>query len=225
MNSLPDIRRHWPKLLIAVVVLAIAVWLVAREGGIPKEEIMAYGRRLPAIWFAAAFLVLPLVGCPITPFLLLSGLRFGFVGGMAVATAEIFLHNVIAYHLVHGRLRKRVRDRLTKKGYSIPNPAKSNRVWFTTLFVGVQGPPYAAKLYLLSLTDIPLRVHLWIGVPIYVLFCAIPVGAGSSAIAVNPLWLYGAVFAMMGVAFFGKWLRKRYAGQVSTGSQAAGAAK
>ncbi|MES2923117.1 MAG: hypothetical protein V4819_16290 [Verrucomicrobiota bacterium] len=219
MNLLADIKRHWLKLLVVLIAVAVAWWLLARQGGVSKEEIMAYGRGLPAFWFAAAFLALPLAGFPITPFLLLSGVRFGFVGGMALVSAEIFLHNLIAYHLVHGRLRKRVRQRLTKKGYSIPTPARSNQVWFTTLFVGVQGPPYAVKLYLLALTDIRLRVHLWIAVPIYVLFSAIPVGAGSSAIAVNPLWLYGAIFAMTGVAFLGRWLRKRYAGQVGANSK------
>ncbi len=205
-------RRHKLKLL-AVVVIVLGGWW-AWTHGVSMKQLADYGRGLSAGWYLAAFFTLPLLGFPITPFLLLAGLRFGLIGGVGVAGAGIAFHNFAAFHLVHGNLRQRMSRRLQARGYSIPSPTGNNRIWFTMLFVGVQGPPYAVKLYLLALTDIPFSIYFGIGVPIYLLFSVVAVGAGSSAFAVNPLWIYLAVFSMMGLAFLGRWLKRRFGSRI-----------
>ena len=43
------------------------------------------------------------------------------------------------------------------------------------------------KLYLLALTNIPFRIYLGVGPPVYIHFCLIPVGAGSSVRTLNPI--------------------------------------
>ncbi|MNC94355.1 hypothetical protein D3C83_111880 [compost metagenome] len=50
--------------------------------------------------------------------------------------------------------------------------------------------------------------------PVYYFFCVIPVAAGSSAAAVNPLWLYGGILVLAGVALGARWLTRRYGGVV-----------
>lgn len=207
------IRRHWGKLVLGLLLVAVVWWLLARPGGLSKEMLVDYGHRLPVFWFIIAFLILPLVGFPITPFLIICGFRFGFTGGMLVAAAGVFIHHIVAFHLVHGRLRENVGNRLLKRGYTIPNPSEKNRAWFTMAFAAIHGPPYTVKLYLLALTDIPFRTYFWVGAPVYILFCAIPVGVGGSSLAVSPWWLYGALFAMMGVGFLGRWLKQRSSGK------------
>jgi len=213
MNAREIIRRHWIKALVIVLLLAGGYWYLSREGGVSMERITAYVRALPAGWFIAAFLFLPLAGVPISPFLILCGVRFGFAAGMGVAAAAILVHNFVAFHLVHGGLRRWMSERLTRKGHKIPSPKEKNQAWFTILFVGFQGPPYAVKLYLLALTEVPFRIYFWLGAPIYIFFGLIPVGAGSSAVAVNPLWAYAGVFAVMGLILLIRYLKKRISGR------------
>ncbi|GAA5126490.1 TVP38/TMEM64 family protein [Luteolibacter yonseiensis] len=208
MKLWSEIRRHWGKLLVFLVLAAACGWLFTEGGKETREMLTEQVRNLPAFWFIVAYALLPVAGVPLSPLLVLAGVKFGFWQGMAVAAAGIFIHHVIAYHLVHGGLRRRVSERLERSSYSIPTPDAKNHVWFTAVFASVHGPPYAIKLYLLALTEVSFRVYLWVGAPVYIIFCVVPVGAGSSAISVNPLWLYGGLAAVMLLAFLGKWLGK-----------------
>lgn len=221
MNPIGYIRAHWLKLLVLALLAGGTVAYLASQDALSMEKITAYVRGLSAGWFLAAFLVLPLFGAPISPFLILSGVRFGFLTGMGVASMAILIHNFLAFHIVHGRMRKWIGDRLTRKGHKIPTPKEQNQAWFTVLFVGFQGPPYAVKLYLLALTEIPFRYYFWLGVPIYIFFALIPVGAGSSAVAMNPLWAYAGIFGIMGLILAIRWLRGKIAPKRGEGSTTA----
>lgn len=199
----------WKWLLVLAGIAAVC-WLVFADHGITKEQVTEYGKGVPAVWFVVAFLLLPMVGFPISVLLVIAGMRFGFGWGMGLAAVGIFLHNIAAYQLVHGKLRERFSRALKKRGHKLPALTRRNQIWFTALFASIHGPPYAAKIYLLALTEVKFRVYLWVGAPVYILFCVIPVGAGSSALAVNPWWLYGALAAMMAMTFLGQWLARKY---------------
>lgn len=206
--------------LLVLAGIGLACWLCFADTGITKESVTEWGKGLPAVWFVVAFLVLPLVGFPISVLLVIAGMRFGFTWGMLLATVGIFLHNIAAYWLVHGKLREKFSKKLQDRGYELPKLTKKNQVWFTVIFASVHGPPYTAKIYLLALTEVSFRIYLWVGAPVYILFCVIPVGAGSSALAVNPWWLYGALVAMMAMGFLGQWLAKRYGNKEKEGKDA-----
>lgn len=203
------LQHRWKLAGGLLLLLAIGIWLYVERDELSREKLIAFGKSLPAAGFLAAFLVLPLVGFPITPFLFIAGVRFGFWGGMAISALCVPAHNYLAFKMVHGRFRERVIRRLKKSGYSMPTPTRHNRIWFTAVFAAIHGPPYAIKLYGLALTDIPFRVYFWVGMPVYYVFCVIPVVAGSSAAAVNPLWLYGGIVALIGMAVGVRWLTKR----------------
>jgi uncharacterized membrane protein YdjX (TVP38/TMEM64 family) len=191
MNLPENLRRHPWKFAIALSLLVAATWFAyAHRGELTREAIMAHGKALPAGGFIAAFLVLPLLGFPVSILLVLAGIRFGLGGGMAMAAGGMLFHHFAAFRLAHGAFRQRVSDRLQRSGYSIPAIKAEHRVWFTALFAAIHGPPYAAKLYLLALTDIPFRIYLWAGAPVYILFCLIPVGAGSTVMRFDATWIY-----------------------------------
>jgi uncharacterized membrane protein YdjX (TVP38/TMEM64 family) len=205
MTLTTQIRQH--KKLVATVVLlvALAAVLWCYRDRLDRESIVAFAEGLSLPWFLAAFFTLPLIGFPITPLLVVVGIRFGFGGGMALAAAAIFLHNVIAFRLTHGWFRVRLRNRLARAGYGIPAIDPKHQGWFTALFAAIHGPPYAAKLYLLALTDVPFRIYLWVGAPIYTFFCVIPVGAGSAVNTLKPWVIYALVgmsIALLAVGFF-----------------------
>jgi uncharacterized membrane protein YdjX (TVP38/TMEM64 family) len=203
------LRHRW-KIGIIVVSLLFVAWLIhAHQNELSRETIIEFGKEIPAAWFMILFLILPLVGFPVSVCLVLAGIHFGFVGGMLVSAAAVAFHNFAAYRLTHGFFRTRMRDFLKKSGYAIPPIDARHRVRFTVLFAAIHGPPYIAKLYLLALTDIPFHIYFWAGVPIYVFFCAIPVAAGSAATTMHMKWIYVIIGAFAVISLAGFWIKRR----------------
>ena len=211
MNSVVLIRKHRGKLVTAVLLLALAGWFawVHREN-LTRENLVARGQELHAAWFIAAFFILPVLGFPVSILLFLAGVRFGLGGGMALAAGGTIFHHFAAYHIAHGWFRDGVRRRLENAGRKIPPLKEGKAVWVTALFAAIHGPPYAAKLYLLAMTDVPLRIYVWVGAPIYILFCLVPVGAGSAVMDFNPKWLYALTIISVAFLLGGWWLKRRY---------------
>jgi hypothetical protein len=79
----------------------------------------------------------------------------------------------------------------------------------------VRGPPFFAKLYLLALTDIPFRIYFLVGVPIYILFSLVPVGAGAALMNFDPTWISVLIGIATLLLLAGLWLRRRYAGKLT----------
>lgn len=213
MKLLEELRRHPWKIAIVLVGVAAGAWYFhTHRENLSREAIIEFGRGLPAVWLIVLFLFLPLLGFPISIFLVLVGIRFGFAGGMAISAVVVFFHNLAAYRLAHGLFRLRVRHFMERVGYAIPPIRKEHRAWFTALFAAVHGPPYAVKLYLLALTDIPFRIYFWVGAPIYAAFCMIPVAAGSAVAELNTIWISVIVAVLVILPLAGYWLRRRFGG-------------
>lgn len=211
MNLLENPRRHPWKTAFALTLITAAAWFVhAHRGELTREAIMAHGKALPAGGFIAAFLVLPLLGFPVSILLVLAGIRFGLGGGMALAAGGMLFHHFAAFRIAHSGFRQPIIRRLGRAGYAIPAIKPRHRVWFTALFAAIHGPPYAAKLYLLALTDIPFRIYCWVGAPVHVLFCLIPVGAGSAVMRFDATWLYLVLAVSSVLVYAGYRVRRRF---------------
>ncbi len=205
------LRRHpWKTAAILLTAAALIGLAIANRDELDRESVIAYGKSLPPLLFIAAFALLPLAGFPISILLVLTGIRFGFDWGMLIATTGVFFHNFAAYHLTHGWFREPLRHRLARHGYRLPDIRPGHRIWFTALFAAIHGPPYAAKLYLLALTDIPFRIYFWVGAPVYAVFCILPVGAGSAAVDVDPFWISVIVAAAALLLLAGWWLQRHF---------------
>lgn len=209
MTLTRQIRQHKKLVMAGFLLVALAVVLWCYRDRVDREAIVAFAEGLSLPLFLAALFLLPLVGFPITPLLVVAGIRFGLAGGMALATGAIFLHHVIAFRVTHGWFRVRLRNRLARAGYGIPAIDAKHRAWFTALFAAIHGPPYAAKLYLLALTDVPFRIYLWVGAPIYAFFCVVPVGAGSAVNTLKPWVIYALVGMSIALMAAGFLLKRR----------------
>lgn len=205
-----QVRQHRKLVIAAFVAVAVAAFAWYYRDHWDREMIVAFAEGLSLPWFLGALLLLPLIGFPITPLLVVTGIRFGFAGGMAVATVGMFFHNIVAFRLTHGWFRERLRNRLARSGHAIPSIDPKHQAWFTALFAAIHGPPYAAKLYLLALTDIPFRIYLWVGAPIYAFFCVIPIGAGSAVDTVKPWVIYALVGMSIAMLAAGFLIKRRW---------------
>ncbi len=204
------VRYRW-QIAVTLLLAAAAAWYYfTHEEDFTRENLVAYGRGLPALWFVAVFLLLPVVGGPLTIFLVLAGVRFGFPGGMGVSAGVVFFHHFVAYRLTHGYFREPVKKWLHRRHRKIPSIPAKHRIWFTVLFASVHGPPYAMKLYLLALTDLPFRIYFWVGAPVYIAFCVIPVGAGSAVTTFDMTWIYVVLVGLAAVWLLGYVIRRRY---------------
>jgi uncharacterized membrane protein YdjX (TVP38/TMEM64 family) len=223
MKLIEQMRRHPVKIaLVALALVALAWWIYRHQDELSKEALIGLGKSLPALWFLALFLVLPLAGFPISVFLILAGIRFGFWGGLAASGVAVFFHNFAAYRLTHGLFRTRLRAFLDRAGYAIPAIDEKNRIRVTMLFAAVHGPPYFAKLYALALTDIPFRIYFFAGASVYWAFCAIPVAIGSAVTRQDLSWVYYIVGAVVVITLGGYWLKHRQGRDRSPGGPANG---
>jgi uncharacterized membrane protein YdjX (TVP38/TMEM64 family) len=195
--------------MMALIVLLAAWFIYINRDHLTKDEIISYGRSLPATGFIALFAILPLIGFPISILLVLAGLRFGFGWGMAVSVACIYFHHAVAYPICHGGLRERISGFVKNRGHQLPSMKGSSGFWFTLMFTSVHGPPYMFKLYLLALTDISFRLYAGVGGTTYILFALIPVGAAAAATHMNVTYLYVAIAAVSGIALAFNHFRKR----------------
>lgn len=210
MKLIDDLRQHPRKLLLLLLVLAgLLIFGYHQREHLNREALLSFGKGISAAWFVIGFITLPLLGFPVSIFLVLSGVRFGFWGGMGLAALSMVIHHTVAFHVVHSWFRRRVRNWLEHKGYPVPQLIEKSPVWFTAIFAAVHGPPYVVKVYSLALTDLPFRIYFWAGAPVYILFSAIPVGAGSAVISLNPTWIYSVVFGMLMLTLLSHWLGKR----------------
>lgn len=124
-----------------------------------------------------AFLVLPVFFFPVSPLLMLIGLRFDALYGVLLMFLMIPFHLAISYLVTRKLLYRFVLSFLRRKtSRFIPVP--QNRQWqFSWLFMAIPGLSYAAKNYLLPAPGVPFRIHLtagWIaqgvmGIPFIVL--------------------------------------------------------
>lgn len=203
--------RNWGKWLslsIAVVVLG-GIWFLFRDR-LDQETVMEFSERMPAFWVVVAFLILPLVGVPLRLMLILLGFRFGFVSGMMASALGLLFHSFAAYFIARGSFRDTVRNYLKRSGYGIPPIQAKHRLWITAVIAAVPGPPYIAKLYLLALTDLPLRIYAGIAAPIYIVLSVVPVGIGGAVVEFEEKWFYLAIFGFVIITVVGVWLQKRY---------------
>ncbi|MFP4353081.1 MAG: hypothetical protein ACLFRP_08675 [Puniceicoccaceae bacterium] len=213
MSDRDPVRRHRAGLIsLALGLLVIGFLLYFYRGHLNRESIVAFSERLPAVWVVVGFLILPLCGVSIRIMLILAGFRFGFVGGMVLSAVGLLFHNIAAYFIARGWFGGVVRDFLQRSGYAIPPVRPEHRIWLTAGVAAVPGPPYFAKLYLLALTDLPLRVFAGVGAPVYIVLSVIPVGIGGAVVEYEAKWFYLLAAAFVGITLAGLWLRKRYAG-------------
>jgi len=197
---------------VILLLVGAGFYLLRRhEGALDREAILAYGMSLPPALIIAPFFVLPLVGFPVSVLLVLIGLRFGITWGMVIVTVGMLFHHLVIFGIARSWLRGKLDRRIASFGYPIPSIQKSHRLWFTTLFASIHGPPYTAKLYVLALTDVPFRYYCGIGLPIYVGFSLLPVGAGTAVMDLNAITLSASVLGSVVLFLFARWLKRRYA--------------
>ncbi len=157
-----------------------------------------------------SFLVLPALGFPVSPFLILIGLRFGYITGVALMFCAMAAHLAAAYWVSRSFLRDRFEALARKNNLNIRDIPESRRIAFGFLFMAVPGLSYALKNYLLPLSGLSFLQYFlcgWLiqgamGVPFVVL-------GGAAARWSIPLFL-GLIGLVLVVFAFRKRIYETY---------------
>jgi uncharacterized membrane protein YdjX (TVP38/TMEM64 family) len=100
------------------------------------------------------YAILPAVGFPVVPFLVLLGLRFGSVGGIAIMLAVMPFHLTFSFWFTRAVAGRWIQTLAEKFNISIPQLPENRRLGFGFLFMAIPGLSYALKNLLLPLSGI-----------------------------------------------------------------------
>ena len=168
----------------ALAVATVVALLAAQPGwGDPLraglEQNLSFGA------FLALMTVLPVVGFPISAFLILGGIRFGIGWGLLAMVITFPIHLLAVDRVTRSVLRPRLEAFLRRRGYSLPGIPPHRRVLYTSIFTAVPSLPYAIKNYLLVLGGVPRRLCFGLVLPIHLAVGAPFVILGESVISLN----------------------------------------
>jgi uncharacterized membrane protein YdjX (TVP38/TMEM64 family) len=204
-------KKIWIMILTGMFVFAVmgilyfwfraelfAVWSAIQSQNSPPELLIA------------SFAVLPVFGFPVSPFLVLLGLRFGYGLGIIVMLVIMPVHLIISYWVTHSFLREWVEILAKKNNLNITRISESQRMRFGFIFMVVPGLSYTIKNYLLPLSGLSFFQFFvcgWVtqammGIPFVVL--------GNSAAQLSiPVFIgmLGLIFVML---IFRKRIFKQY---------------
>lgn len=214
MASMKKNRRNTLLILTAALLLTAALaWgaYLAISHGLLEKTISLISTDLSSPLFIALMVVLPMLGFPMSIFLVVAGLKFGVVYGFVLWLLVLPLHTLTAYGAAT-YLRPLLEKLLNRTlGYSIPTIPSHNEAMVSFLFLAIPaGIPYAVKNYLLPMAG----VSIWYCVPLNCLVQGV-LGApyiilGKSVASMDLTLLYIAVIVFL-LLFLGlRWLSKTH---------------
>lgn len=164
----------------------------------------------PAKIFIPMMAVLPLVGVPLTFFLLVLGIKFGVVPGLLLLETIIPIHILSAYLLAVGVRAPIEKYLIRRKNFQIPEVPPQKALVFSFLVVTFPVFPYAVKLYLLPLAGVRFRYCFWMNWAVQGILCIPFVLLGRSAAEMNLVMLTLTLLAIVAIFFFLRWAGKQY---------------
>ncbi|MGB5987517.1 MAG: hypothetical protein WBG37_19585, partial [Desulfobacterales bacterium] len=144
----------------------------------------------PAL-FILLYALLPMLGFPISLFLVLLGVKFGSANGVLIMFAVLPLHLLAAYGVVHTWLRELLLRLLKKRDLELPRIPKQHAASFSFLFMAVPGLSYSLKNYILPLAGVPAR-HFFLSGFLAQGFMGIPFVVARNAAAGKSAYLLAA---------------------------------
>ncbi|MGE9293966.1 MAG: TVP38/TMEM64 family protein [Puniceicoccales bacterium] len=161
--------RHRIKVALALL-LGVAAVAGVLVWGVPfgldevmraKDAILAWLEGTHPALMVCAIGFLPLIGFPVSPMLILAGIAYGGVVGLAVGVGGIALNNALGFGIA-AWLREPVRAWLEKRGVRVPEVEPRDFVKVVLLFRIVPGFPATFQNYILGLTRIPFFTYFWV---------------------------------------------------------------
>ena len=212
MDSNQIVLKRKYKIVIAVagllVITVVAYFLIKYD--LFHQVTALINENTPVELFIPLMIFLPLVGVPLTFFLLLIGIKFGALNGLFLLEAIIPIHILIAYLLAIG-VRNPIESFLVnRKNYQIPEVPEDKAFLFSFFTLTFPVFPYSVKLYLLPLAGVKFRYCFWLNWAIQGTMCIPFVLLGRSAADLNAVMFGATVLVIIAMFLFLRWAKKQY---------------
>jgi len=203
----------------------VAVW--ARRAGI-AALVVGLGYVMIAIWdrdalvrwmseaspvpFFVAMAVLPAIGVPLSPFMMVAGATFGIWVGLIGSIAAIAINLCIGYAIAHSKFRPRIKSLFERFDYKVPDFTAGGRTaWrFATAIKLTPALPTFAKMYVLAVTAVPFPIYFGVSLAISSAFAVAWIVLGDSLLAHDMNHATVAALAISVLAIVAvMWWRKR----------------
>ncbi|MCJ8499013.1 TVP38/TMEM64 family protein [Desulfatitalea alkaliphila] len=207
MHPVVPSKRTIAALMILLAVVATLVWLNA--GDLDELWQGIVNDKTHVAFILGLYLVLPLIGFPITVFLLLLGTHFDVATGLFIMSVGMAAHLLMTFLVANSLLRPVLERYLFKAAHRMPQLPESGFVWPSILFMVVPGLSYTMKNYLLSLSGIPFLYYIAIGLPAQALL-GIPIVVVGEFLEGRHLWWVLLVLLLIGLGYgLRYWVKKR----------------
>lgn len=162
-------------------------------------------------WLLASMVLLPLVGVPITPIWIATGMRLGPLWGSVTGILALALNDALAYELAARWLRRPIRAWLERHGRKIPVLDPSDEAKLIVAFRLTPGFPLPIQNYLLGCAHVHFWRYLLLSLPIQAGWAVAFVICGNALTqsSLVPLILAASLLVVVGIVI--SILRKRFA--------------
>jgi uncharacterized membrane protein YdjX (TVP38/TMEM64 family) len=194
-------------ILTAVLVIAVLVYyqgdVVVRLHDYLQNDVNSFV-------FLLLMLILPVIGAPLSIFVLLIGIKFGILIGLVVTALLMGLHMICTYYIVHSFLRSWIIKLLRRLNLPAYPSKRTLNTWHLVIFMLIPGLPYAIKNNLLALSGIEFKRYLLINWSTQFPMSIPLVLAGAAVIEMNPLTISIVFFLLVLVVFLQQYARKKF---------------
>ena len=148
--------------ILLIIAAFVIIILVYYQGDVILRLHDYLHNNVNPVAFILLMLILPVVGVPLSLFLLLVGIKFGILWGVFLTGMLMCFHMIITYYIVHSFLRSWIIKLLKRTKLSSLTTKRTLNTWHLLIFMLIPGLPYAAKNCLLALSDIEFKRYLLI---------------------------------------------------------------
>lgn len=199
------------KVVLAGVLLIGAGLLVytAVSHDLITKMISLVDESTPTALFIILLIVLPIFGFPLSPFLLVLGIKFGPGAGIALMVFTMPIHMLISFMLtrVAGDF---IRSVISRGNYIIPRIPAEKQIRFTFLVASIPVLPYTIKNFLLPLAGISFPVYMIMNWGCQAVLAIPAVVLGGSMADLNPVMFIAAIAGLVVVYLIVSGIEKKY---------------
>jgi len=179
-----------------IIVGLILIGYFGIRYGLFSRAVSLVNENTPVPLFIVLMIILPIFGVPVSPFLVVLGIKFGLAAGIALMVIIMPIHMMISFALakVAGNF---IRAVLSRKNYVIPQVPPDRQIRFSFLVTAVPLLPYAVKNFLLPLAGIPFRLYLGMNWGCQAILASPAVVLGSSMADLNPVMFIVAIAGLV----------------------------
>ena len=162
MFKIKSIRLSSLAIFLAAVV-AIVIGILFFSEHIADLVAFIRSEQTHPAFIVLAFLILPIFFSPVSPLLVLIGLRFDTLWGILIMYALMPVHLNISFLVTRKLLYQRVLSFAQKRARRFLTVPEHRHFEFAALFMVIPGLSYSAKNYLLPITGVSYKVHMITG--------------------------------------------------------------